>query len=128
MYCPECGSKVASDAKFCENCGEKIVDEDNIKSNMMESNSSFLKKANKRIQKSLNKNYDFDEKIDLKGINSVSIDDIARRLKIKKTKDGFFSPKDYDKMLKYAKKHTNSQKDLNMFRKRIDFVNNTQFD
>ena len=28
MYCPECGSKIASDANFCEKCGEKIEAED----------------------------------------------------------------------------------------------------
>lgn len=31
MYCPECGSKIPSDANFCEKCGEKIFDEENIK-------------------------------------------------------------------------------------------------
>lgn len=31
-------------------------------------------------------------------------------------------------MLKYAEKHSDSQKDINMFKRRIDFVNNTQFD
>ena len=32
MYCPECGSKIASNANFCENCGEKIeADPENIK-------------------------------------------------------------------------------------------------
>lgn len=98
----------------------------------MGSNISFLKKATKAVAKSakesLNKNKNFDNKIKSKGINSVSIDEVAKRLNIKKTKNGFFSPNDYNKMLKYAKKHTNSQDDLDMFRRRIDFVNNTQFD
>ena len=98
----------------------------------MGSNISFLKKATKAIAKSakesLNKNKNFDNKIKSKGINSVSIDEVAKRLNIKKTKNGFFSPKDYNKMLKYAEKHSDSQKDINMFKRRLDFVNNTQFD
>lgn len=32
MYCPECGSKLESNANFCEKCGEKIeVDSENSK-------------------------------------------------------------------------------------------------
>lgn len=60
----------------------------------MGSNISFLKKATKAIAKSakesLNKNKNFDNKIKSKGINSVSIDEVAKRLNIKKNKKWFF--------------------------------------
>ena len=41
MYCPECGSKIASDANFCEKCGEKIE--------VSDENSKFCKYCGKKI-------------------------------------------------------------------------------
>lgn len=41
MYCPECGTKIASDANFCEKCGEKIEASDE--------NSKFCRYCGKKI-------------------------------------------------------------------------------
>ena len=69
---------------------------------------------------------DFDNKVDYKGINSIPLREIEKRVGARKDKHGMYTHSAMQKLLKYGEEHSHSTKEYQTFAKRINVTMNQQ--
>ena len=72
------------------------------------------------------KNIKFDNEVNYKGINNISLDKIEKRVGVRKDRYGMYTQSDMRKMLEYGKENTSTTKEYQIYQRRINLVMNQQ--
>ena len=72
------------------------------------------------------RNIKFDNEVNYKGINNISLDKIEKRVGVRRDKYGMYTHSDMKKMLEYGRENTSTTKEYQIYQRRINLVMNQQ--